>query len=46
MQDKEKKKNKIVIVNKFKETSTVDIKSTIENAFKIFYELKINKNRI
>ncbi len=44
MRDKEKKK--IVIINKFKETSTVDIKSTIENAFKIFYDLKINKNRI
>ena len=44
MRDKEKKK--IVIINKFKETSTVDIKSTIENAFKIFYDLKINKNMI
>ena len=44
MKDKEKKK--IVIINKFKETSTVDIKSTIENAFKIFYDLKINKNMI
>ena len=41
------KKNKdIVIINKFKETSSVDIKNVIEKAFKIFYNLQINKYKI
>ena len=41
------KKNKdIVIINKFKETSSVDIKNAIEKAFKIFYNVQINKYKI
>ena len=42
----DKKKNDIVIINKFKETSTVDIKNAIEKAFKIFYNVQINKYKI
>ncbi len=41
------KKNKdIVIINKFKEISSVDIKNAIEKAFKIFYNVQINKYKI
>lgn len=35
--NKIKNNNKIVIINKFNETNKEDIKSKIENAFKIFY---------
>ena len=42
----DKKKNDIVIINKFKETSSVDIKNAIEKAFKIFYNVQINKYKI
>lgn len=41
------KKNKdIVIINKFKETSSVDIENAIEKAFKIFYNVQINKYKV
>ncbi len=40
---KEKNENEIVIINKFKESEAIDVKSTIENAFKMFYEMQINK---
>ena len=40
---KEKKKNEIVIINKFKENNSIDVKNSIERAFKVFYNLQINK---
>lgn len=40
-----KANKKIVITNKFSETSNIDIKSQIENAFKIFYKIQINKKQ-
>ena len=42
----EKKKDEIIIINKFKETSSVDIKNAIEKAFKIFYNMQINKYKV
>lgn len=41
-----KKKNDIVIINKYKETEKIDVKTIIENSFKIFYEMQINKKVI
>ncbi len=41
-----KKKNDIVIINKYKETEKIDVKAIIENSFKIFYEMQINKKVI
>ena len=41
-----KKNTDIIIINKFKENSSVDIKNAIEKAFKIFYNIQINKFRI
>lgn len=38
-----KKKNEIVIVNKFKDNNSIDVKTSIEKAFKIFYNLQIKK---
>ena len=35
----------MVITNKFNETSNIDIKSQIENAFKIFYKIQLNKKQ-
>lgn len=43
MKDKIKKKDEFVIINKFKENSSVDVKKSIERAFKVFYNLQINK---
>lgn len=42
----EKKKDEIIIINKFKETSSVDIKNAIEKAFKIFYNVQMNKYKV
>lgn len=42
----DKKKTDIVVINKFKETSSVDIKSAIEKAFKIFYNVQMNKYKV
>ena len=36
---------KIIITNKFNETSNIDIKRQIENAFKLFYKIQINKKQ-
>ncbi len=41
-----KEKNDIVIINKYKETEKIDVKTIIENSFKIFYEMQINKKVI
>ena len=35
-----------VIINKFKENETVDVKGLLENAFKIYYDMQINKNKV
>ena len=43
MTDKNKKKDEFVIINKFKENSSVDVKTSIERVFKVFYNLQINK---
>ena len=42
----DKKKDEIIIINKFKETSSVDIKNAIEKAFKIFYNVQMNKYKV
>ncbi len=41
--NKEKNRNEIVIINKFKENDSIDVKKSIERAFKVFYNLQINK---
>lgn len=47
MSDKiNKKKNEVTIVNKFKENEIVDIKELLENAFKIYYNMQITKNKV
>ncbi len=46
MGKKTKKKNEIVIINKFKENEIVDIKELLENAFKIYYNMQITKNKV
>ena len=38
-----KKKDEIVIINKFKENNGIEVKTTIENAFKLFYQMKMNQ---
>ena len=40
-----KKKDEIIIINKFKENEIVDIKELLENAFKLYYNLQIAKNK-
>ena len=46
MNGKIKKKNEVTIVNKFKENEIVDIKEFLENAFKIYYNMQITKNKV
>ena len=46
MSDNKVKKKEIVVINKFKDSNSVDVKKSIEKAFKMFYNLQINKNRI
>ena len=46
MGEKKKDKDQMVIINKFNEKSSADVKGTIENAFKIFYKLQINKSKV
>ena len=43
MKDKNKKKDEFVIINRFKENNSIDVKTSIEKAFKIFYNLQIKK---
>ena len=38
-----KKKDEIIIINKFKENEIVDIKELLENAFKLYYNMQITK---
>ena len=40
---KDKKKNEITIINKFKENEKVDIKELLENAFKLYYNMQVTK---
>ena len=46
MEDKNKKKDGIVIINKFKENETIDVRALLENAFKIYYDMQVNKNKV
>ena len=46
MNGKTRKKNEVTIVNKFKENEIVDIKELLENAFKIYYNMQITKNKV
>lgn len=46
MNGKIRKKNEVTIVNKFKENEIVDIKELLENAFKIYYNMQITKNKV
>ena len=39
-----KKKEEIIIINKFKENE-IDIKELLENAFKLYYNMQITKNK-
>ena len=41
-----KQEKEIVIVNKFKEKSKEDVKTSVEKVFKMFYDLKVNKKTI
>ena len=43
MENKNKKKNDIIIINKFKEHEIVDLRKILENTFKIYYNLKVKK---
>ena len=43
---KDKKKNEITIINKFKENEKVDIKELLENAFKLYYNMQVTKNKV
>ena len=43
MKGKNKKKDEIVIINKFKEKNSIDVKTSIEKVFKVFYNLQIKK---
>ena len=38
-----KKKKEIVIINKFKENEIKDVNELLERAFKIYYEIQLNK---
>ena len=40
-----RKKDKIIIINKFKENEIVDIKELLENAFKLYYNMQITKSK-
>lgn len=40
-----KKKDEIIIINKFKENEIVDIKELLENSFKLYYNMQITKNK-
>ena len=40
-----RKKDEIIIINKFKENEIVDIKELLENAFKLYYNMQMTKNR-
>ena len=40
-----KKNNEIIIINKFKDNAIVDIKELLENAFKLYYNMQITKNK-
>lgn len=40
-----KKKDEIIIINKFKENEIIDIKDLLENAFKLYYNMQITKNK-
>ena len=40
-----RKKDEIIIINKFKENEIVDIKELLENAFKLYYNMQISKNK-
>ena len=46
MNGKIKKKNEVTIVSKFKENEIVDIQKLLENAFKIYYNMQITKNKV
>ena len=46
MNGKIRKKNEVTIVNKFKENEIVDIKELLENAFKIYSNMQITKNKV
>lgn len=40
-----RKKDEIIIINKFKENEIVDIRELLENAFKLYYNIQITKNK-
>lgn len=46
MNEKIRKKKEVTIVNKFKENEIVDIKELLENAFKIYYNMQMTKNKV
>lgn len=41
-----RKTEEITIINKFNEKASVDVKKSIENAFKMFYSLKVSETKI
>ena len=46
MNNKTDKKDEIVIINKFKDANSIDAKTSIENTFKFFCNLQLNKNKV
>lgn len=40
-----KKKDEIIIINKFKENEKVNIKELLENSFKLYYNMQIDKKK-
>ena len=43
---RKKCEKEIVVINKFKENEVVDIKELLENAFKLYYNMQITKNKV
>lgn len=38
-----KKEDKIIIINKFKENEAVNVKTLLENSFKMYYNMQLTK---
>ena len=38
-----KEKKELTVISKFRENEGIDVKDTLEMAFKIYYEMQVNK---
>ena len=41
-----KKKDEIIIINKFKENEVFDVKELLESAFKMYYNMQLTKEKV